>query len=145
MIVVGEVPNTENVLFEKRVVNNLTEGDDRQCTSSARSRDCNSLSARKREHRVYAAALTGSGLPGFASHPIEGMRMLVPEVHQHVGTWGTWALYVFAPLLLCGIVASLWLIVKGAIGVLRAEPRGERLSTIPSTPGSSSGRAAQKP
>jgi hypothetical protein len=70
--------------------------------------------------------------------------MLVPEVHQYVGTWGTWALYVIAPLLLCGVVASLWLIVKGAIGVLLAEPRRERLSTIPSTRGSSSRTVAQK-
>jgi hypothetical protein len=61
--------------------------------------------------------------------------MLVPETHQYGGTW---AIYVIAPLLLGGIVASLWLIVKGAIGVFGQTPRGERLPTIPSTTGSSS-------
>jgi len=68
------------------------------------------------------------------------MRMLVPETHQHVGTW---ALYVIAPLILCGFVASLWLIVKGAIGVFGQTPRGEGVSTIPSTTGSSFRRAAE--
>jgi hypothetical protein len=61
--------------------------------------------------------------------------MLVPEAHQYGGTW---AFYVIAPLILCGVVAFLWLIVKGAIGVFGQKPRGERLSTIPSTTGSSS-------
>ena len=65
--------------------------------------------------------------------------MLVPEVHQYGGTW---VLYVLAPVILCGIVASLWLIVKGAIGVFGQTGRGERLSTIPSTTGSSSRTAA---
>jgi hypothetical protein len=67
--------------------------------------------------------------------------MLVPEAHPYGGTW---AFYVIAPVILCGVVACLWWIVKGAIGVLRAEPRGERLSTIPSTTGSSSRTAAAK-
>ena len=67
--------------------------------------------------------------------------MLVPEVHQYGGTW---AFYVIAPLILCGVVASLWLIVKGAIGVFGQTPRGGRLSTIPSTTGSSSRTAAAK-
>ena len=67
--------------------------------------------------------------------------MLVPEVHQYGGTW---VLYVLAPVILCGIVASLWLIVKGAIGVFGQTGRGERLSTIPSTTGSSSRTAAVK-
>jgi hypothetical protein len=57
--------------------------------------------------------------------------MLVPPEAHHIG--GTWALYVIAPLLLCGVVASLWLIVRGLIGVLGETPRDERLSTIPST------------
>jgi hypothetical protein len=72
---------------------------------------------------------------GFASYPIEGMPMLVPEAHQYGGTW---VFYVIAPLILCGVVACLWLIVKGAIVVFGPTPRGERLSTIPSTIGSSS-------
>ena len=67
--------------------------------------------------------------------------MLVPEAH-HYG--GTWAFYVIAPVILCGVVASLWLIVKGAIGVFGQMPRGERLPTIPSTTGSSSRTAAAK-
>src|SRR6516225_14756 len=79
--------------------------------------------------------------PGFASYPIEGMPMLVPEVHQYGGTW---VLYVLAPVILFGVVASLWLIVKGAIGVFGQTPRGERLSTIPSTTGSSSRTVAAK-
>jgi hypothetical protein len=70
--------------------------------------------------------------------------MLVPEAHQYSGTWGTWAFYLIAPVILCGVVASLWLIVKGAIGVFGQTPRGERLSTIPSTTGSSSRTAAAK-
>jgi hypothetical protein len=68
--------------------------------------------------------------------------MLVPpEAHQYGGTW---AFYVIAPLILCGVVASLWLIVKGAIGVFGQTPRGQRLSMIPSTIGSSSRTAAAK-
>jgi hypothetical protein len=59
--------------------------------------------------------------------------MLVPaEAHQYGGTW---VFYVIVPLMLCGVVASLWLIVKGAIGVFGRTPLGERLSTIPSGPG----------
>jgi hypothetical protein len=68
--------------------------------------------------------------------------MLVPPEAHHIG--GTWAFYVIAPLILCGVVASLWLIVKGAIGVFGQTPRGERFSTIPSTKGSSSQTAAAK-
>ena len=68
--------------------------------------------------------------------------MLVPEAHPYGG--GTWAFYVIAPLILCGVVASFWLIVKGAIGVFGPTPRGERLSTIPWTTGSSSRTAAAK-
>jgi len=67
--------------------------------------------------------------------------MWVPEVHQYGGTW---IFYVIAPLMLCGVVASLWLIIKGAIGVFGHKPRGERLSTIPSTTGVSSRTAAAK-
>ena len=66
--------------------------------------------------------------------------MLVPEAHPYGG--GTWAFYVIAPLILCGVVASFWLIVKGAIGVFAPTPCGERLSTIPWTTGSSSRTAA---
>jgi hypothetical protein len=40
--------------------------------------------------------------------------MLVVEAH-HYG--GTWLFYVIAPVVLCGAVASLWWIVKGAIGI----------------------------
>ena len=68
--------------------------------------------------------------------------MLVTEAHQYSG--GTWAFYLITPLILCGVVASLWLIVTGAIGVFGQTPRGERLSTIPSTTGSSSRTAAAK-
>ena len=67
--------------------------------------------------------------------------MLVPEVHQYGGTW---AFYVIAPLILCGIVASLWLIIKGAIGIFGKTSRGEPLSTIASTTWSSSPTAAAK-
>ena len=56
--------------------------------------------------------------------------MLVAEAHQYGGTW---IFYVIAPVILCGVVASLWLIVKGAIGVFGQAPRGEHLSRIPST------------
>jgi hypothetical protein len=68
--------------------------------------------------------------------------MLVPPEAHHIG--GAWALYVIAPVILCGVVASLWLIVKGAIGVFGQTPRGERLSTMPSMTGSSSRTAAAK-
>ena len=47
--------------------------------------------------------------------------MLVPELHQYGGTW---VFYVIAPIILCGVVASLWWIVKGAIGVFGRTPRG---------------------
>jgi hypothetical protein len=47
--------------------------------------------------------------------------MLVTEVHQYGGTW---IFYVIAPVILCGVVASLWWIVKGAIGVFGRMPRG---------------------
>ena len=67
--------------------------------------------------------------------------MLVPaEAHQYGGTW---VFYVLVPLILCGVVASLWLIVRGAIGILGSTPRGERLS-IPSTTAPSSRAAAAK-
>src|SRR5215467_8104363 len=61
-----------------------------------------------------------SGCPGFASLPIEGMPMFVPDVHQYGGTW---VFYVVAPVVLCGVVACLWWIVKGAIGVFGRTPR----------------------
>lgn len=68
--------------------------------------------------------------------------MLVPpEAHQHGVTW---AFYVIAPLILCGVVASLWLIVRGAIGVFGQTGSSERFSTIPSPTGSSSRTAAAK-
>ena len=69
-----------------------------------------------------------------------GMRMWMPEAHHG----GTWVLYVIAPLILCGVVAGFWLIVKGAIGVFGRTPRGERLSTIPSMTASSPRTAAAK-
>ena len=50
--------------------------------------------------------------------------MLAREGHQYRGAWA-WAFYVIAPLVLCGVVASLWFIVKGAIGVFGQTPRGE--------------------
>ena len=46
--------------------------------------------------------------------------MLVPELHQYGGTW---IFFVIAPVILCGVVASLWWIVKGAIGVFGQTPR----------------------
>jgi hypothetical protein len=67
--------------------------------------------------------------------------MLVPEAHQYGGTW---LFYVIALVILCGVVASLWWIVKGAIGVFGQSSRGERLSTIPSTTGSSFRTAAAR-
>ena len=48
--------------------------------------------------------------------------MLAVEVHQHGGTW---VFYVIAPVILCGVVACLWWIVKGAIGVFGQTPRGQ--------------------
>ena len=47
--------------------------------------------------------------------------MLVPEIHQYGGSW---IMYVIVPVILFGIVASLWLIVRGAIGVFGQRPRG---------------------
>ena len=47
--------------------------------------------------------------------------MLVAETHQYGGTW---VFYVIAPVILCGVVACLWWIVKGAIGVFGQPPRG---------------------
>lgn len=71
-----------------------------------------------------------------------GMLMLVPaEPHQYGGTW---VLYAIMPLILCCLVASFWLIVKGAIGVFGRPPRGEPLSTIPANTESSSRTAAEK-
>jgi len=67
--------------------------------------------------------------------------MLLEATHQYGGTW---VFYVLAPVILCGVVASFWLIVKGAIGVFGPTPLGERLSTIPWTTGSSSRTAAAK-
>lgn len=67
--------------------------------------------------------------------------MLVPEIHPYGETW---VFYVITPVILCGVVACLWWIVKGAAGVFGQTPRGERLSTIPSTTGSSSRTAAAK-
>jgi hypothetical protein len=46
--------------------------------------------------------------------------MLVEIAHRYGGTW---VLYVLAPLVLCGVVACLWWIVKGAIGVFGQTPR----------------------
>jgi len=67
--------------------------------------------------------------------------MLVPEAHPYGETW---VFYVIAPVILCGVVACLWWIVKGAVGAFGQSPRGERLSTIPSTTGSSSRTPAAK-
>src|SRR5262249_33971422 len=67
-----------------------------------------------------------SGRSGCASKPVGGMRM-VPEPHQYGVTW---AFYVVAAVVLCGLVASLWLIVKGAIGVFGQTPRSERRSAL---------------
>lgn len=47
--------------------------------------------------------------------------MLVPEVHQYGGIW---LFYVIAPVVLCGVVACLLWIVKGATGVFGRTPRG---------------------
>jgi hypothetical protein len=68
--------------------------------------------------------------------------MLVPEVHQYGGT-GTWLFYVIVPVVLCGVVACLWWIVKGAIGAF-GRHAAKRLSTIPSTAGLSSETAVVK-
>jgi hypothetical protein len=46
--------------------------------------------------------------------------MVVVEAH-HYG--GTWVFYVIAPLILCGAVASLWWIVRGAIALFGEAPR----------------------
>ena len=40
--------------------------------------------------------------------------MLVSESHQYGASW---VFYVIAPIILCGAVACLWWIVRGAIGV----------------------------
>jgi hypothetical protein len=45
--------------------------------------------------------------------------MLVVEAHRH----GTWVFYVIAPVILCGAVACLWWIVRGAIAVFGKTPR----------------------
>ena len=37
---------------------------------------------------------------------------------------GTWLFYVIAPIMLCGVVACLWWIVKGAIGTFGRTPTG---------------------
>jgi len=47
--------------------------------------------------------------------------MLLPEAYPYGGTW---VFYVIAPVILSGVVASLWWIVKGAIGVFGRTPRG---------------------
>jgi hypothetical protein len=61
-----------------------------------------------------------SGPSFFASWSIEGVSMLV-ESHQYGG--GTWAFYVIAPVILCGVVACLWWIVRGAIADIRPRRR----------------------
>src|SRR5215831_10071709 len=71
------------------------EGDDRQSMSSAFPR----LQLAKRLKTRASPACRSpnrSGPSGFASYPIEGMPMLVPEAHPYGG--GTWAFYVIAPL-----------------------------------------------
>ena len=45
------------------------------------------------------------------------------EVVRQYG--GTWVFYVIAPAILCGVVACLWWIVKGSIGVFAQTPRGQ--------------------
>jgi hypothetical protein len=47
--------------------------------------------------------------------------MLLEVTHQYGGTW---VVYVIAPIILCGVVACLSWIVKGAIGVFGQTPRG---------------------
>ena len=47
--------------------------------------------------------------------------MLVEAAHQHGPTW---VFYVIAPVILCGVVACLWWIVKGVIGVFGQTPPG---------------------
>jgi hypothetical protein len=47
---------------------------------------------------------------------------MFPEITRQSG--GTWAAYVIAPVIVCGVVASFWWIVKGAIGVFGQTPRG---------------------
>ena len=44
---------------------------------------------------------------------------MVVEAYRH----GGWILYVIAPVILCGGVASLWWIVRGAIAVFDKTPR----------------------
>ena len=46
--------------------------------------------------------------------------MLLEATHQYGGTW---VVYVLAPVILFGVVAGLWWIVKGAIGVFGQTPR----------------------
>jgi hypothetical protein len=51
--------------------------------------------------------------------------MLVVQLHQYGGTW---VFYVIAPIILCGAVACLWWIVRGAIGVFGQTPhQGHRM------------------
>ena len=60
-------------------------------------------------------------LAGFCIIANRGIRMLLPEAYPYGGTW---VFYVIAPVILSGVVASLWWIVKGAIGVFGRTPRG---------------------
>jgi hypothetical protein len=46
---------------------------------------------------------------------------MLPEVTRQ--NEGTWEVYVIAPVIVCGVVASFWWIVKGAIGVFGHTPR----------------------
>ena len=48
---------------------------------------------------------------------------MLPEIARQHG--GTWVVYVIAPVVLCGVVACLWWIVKGAIGLFGQTPRGQ--------------------
>jgi hypothetical protein len=55
-----------------------------------------------------------------ANRGCEGVSMFGMEPHQYGGTW---AFYVIAPVILCGVVACLSWIVRGAIA---GRPRRRR-------------------
>lgn len=63
--------------------------------------------------------------------------------HPHTGSRGSWQFCVIVPVLVCGTVASLWQIVRGALGVFgRTGPKArivgdsratDRRRVLPST------------
>jgi hypothetical protein len=49
--------------------------------------------------------------------------MLMADAHRYGGAW---VFYVIAPVMLCGVLACLWLIIRGALGIFGQTPQEVR-------------------